>query len=276
MPGIKLLKSLGYYVAEAEHLWGSHHQFAATDRDRTSDLQKMVDDQRIKAIICSRGGYGSLRTLLPIDWSVFRKNPKWIVGFSDITVIHSALNKMGIASMHGAMPRYFADEERPSMSFMSLLDALENKPVEYSFGAHQQNRCGKAQAQLVGGNLSILYSLRGTPFDLDVKGKILFVEDLNEYLYHIDRIMMNLKFGGVLSQLAGLVVGSFTAMKDHETPFGMNVEEIIRNAVDEYGYPVAFGLPAGHQKDNMALPLGRKATLVVSEGGSELNFGQES
>jgi muramoyltetrapeptide carboxypeptidase len=271
-PGLELLKSLGHNVIEAPHLWEDFHQFSAPDEVRASDFQQMIDNRNINAIICSRGGYGTYRTLMHIDWTGFKSHPKWIAGFSDITVIHSALHQMGFASVHGAMPGYFIENGLPTNSFSTLHSTLQNHAAEYTFDAHEKNVLGCAQGQLVGGNLSILYSLRGTGFDLDTEGKVLFIEDLNEYLYHIDRIMMNLKTGGRLEKLSGLLVGSFTKMKDNDTPFGMSVEEIVLDAVKEYGFPVAFGFPAGHQKENWALGLGTQVRLSVEKGKSQLHF----
>jgi len=220
---VELLESMGYQTEIGTHALSQFHQFAATDEERASDLQSMLDNPEIKAIICSRGGYGSLRTLELIDWTNFIKHPKWIVGFSDVTVLHSKLNLLGISSIHGVMPKYFYDDEVTSQSFNYLLDSLTGKPIEYQIPTNSLNRNGETTGELVGGNLSMLYSLRGTPYDIDTAGKILFIEDLDEYLYHVDRMMMNLKVGEKLSKLAGLIVGSFTCMKDNDTPFGKSV-----------------------------------------------------
>ncbi len=260
-----LLVSCGYAVEIGKHVFGTYHQFAGTDAERAEDLQLMIDDQNIDAIICSRGGYGSIRIIQNINWSSFLAHPKWIVGFSDVTVLHSKLNQLGIASLHGVMPRYFSENGFPTESFNFMKRALEHQPLSYSIPTSPFNREGIAQGELVGGNLSILYSLRGTPIDLETKGKILFIEDLSEYYYHLDRMMLNLKFGDKLAGLAGLIVGSFTGMKDNETPFGKSVEEIILEAVSEYNYPVLFNFPAGHQPENVALKMGINAKLTVTK-----------
>lgn len=262
-PAIHLLESLGYHVVAGNNLYARHHQFAGSDAQRSFDLQTMLDDPDLNAIICSRGGYGSIRTVENINWKLFLKHPKWIVGFSDITVLHAQLNQLGIASIHGVMPRFFLHSNETTESFRSLMDALTGQKLSYSTGLSTYNRPGIATGQLVGGNLSVLYSLRGTPYDIDTAGKILFIEDLAEYLYHLDRMMMNLKTGGKLASLAGLVVGGFSNMKDNDTPFGKTVEEIILDAVQLYDYPVAFGFPAGHQQENFALKAGMPATLKV-------------
>jgi muramoyltetrapeptide carboxypeptidase len=263
-PAIDLLFSLGYNVLIGKHTFSSFHQYSSTDAERASDLQTMIDNPEIKAIICSRGGYGTLRTLELINFSHFIQNPKWIIGFSDVTVLHSKLNNLGITSIHGVMPRYFLLDGKKSPSLQTLLDTLTGQPINYEISSDVNNRSGKAVGQLVGGNLSILYSMRGTPYDIDTTGKILFIEDLGEYLYHLDRMMMNLKAGGKLENLAALLVGNFSGMKDLDEPYGLSVEEIIFDAVSEYGFPVAFKFPAGHAQDNFALKLGVETTIEVT------------
>jgi len=270
MPGIQLLESMGFRILLAPNIWEGHHQFAGTDLQRASGFQQMIDNPHVKAIICTRGGYGTLRTLQYIDWSTFFKKPKWIAGFSDITVLHSFLHKKSVVSIHSAMPKHFLKEENPTASFQTLIAALINEPMHYPFGPSELNRQGKASGVLTGGNLSMLYSVRGTPYDIDTRGKILFIEDLGEYLYHIDRIMMNFKVGGKLDSLAGLIVGGFTSMKDNEEPFGKNAEEIVRDAVAEFEYPVAFNFPAGHQEENYALKFGEWTDLIVEGPNSTL------
>jgi len=259
-PAIELLSNLGFKVEVGRHTFSSFHQYSSSDSERAADLQAMLDNDNIKAIVCSRGGYGTLRTLQNINWDAFLQNPKWIVGFSDVTVLHSALNTLGIA----------LEDENPSFSFDTLLLALTNKPLTYELPTNPNNRLGKASGQLVGGNLSILYSLRGTPYDIDTRGKILFIEDLSEYLYHLDRMMMNLKTGGKLEPLAGMIVGNFTGMKDHDIPYGKTVEEIIFDSVKEYDFPVVFQFPAGHSKENFALKLGMDISLEITEFGSAI------
>ncbi len=264
-PAIVLLLSLGYRVKIAEHTFAKFYQYSSTDENRAADLQSMLDDQDIKAIFCSRGGYGTIRTLELIDFQKFIQHPKWIVGFSDITVLHSKLNILGFASVHGVMPRYFLSEGKPSPSFNSMLDAITGVPLNYYFPSHPLSQKGNVTGQLVGGNLSMLYSVRGTPYDMNMAGKILFIEDLGEYLYHLDRMMMNLKTSGILKNLSGLMVGNFTGMKEQDEPFGKNVEEIILDAVKEYNYPVAFQFPAGHAPDNFALKLGLDISIEITD-----------
>ncbi len=270
LPGIKLLESMGFRILLAPNIWEEHHQFAGTDIQRASGFQQMIDNPHVKAIICTRGGYGTLRTLQYIDWSTFMKKPKWIAGFSDITVLHSFLHNKSVVSLHSAMPKHFLKEENLTESFQTLIAALINEPIHYLFGPSVLNRKGNASGILTGGNLSMLYSLRGTPYDIDTREKILFIEDLGEYLYHIDRIMMNFKIGGKLDSLAGLLVGGFSSMKDNEVPFGKSVEEIVMDAVAEFDYPVAFNFPAGHQEQNYALKLGEWVDLKVEDSNSIL------
>jgi muramoyltetrapeptide carboxypeptidase len=270
-PAIGLLHSLGYLVEIGDHTFSTFHQFSSTDAERASDLQIMLDNPEIKAIICSRGGYGSLRTLELINFQKFIQNPKWIIGFSDVTVLHSKLNILEIASVHGVMPKYFFQEEKPSPSFKILMDAITGQPLTYTIPPDANNRNGNVTGQLVGGNLSILYSLRGTPYDIDTTGKILFIEDLGEYLYHLDRMMMNLKTGGKLEHLSGLLVGNFTGMKDQDEPFGKSVEEIIFEAVADYNFPVAFQFPGGHSAENFSLKLGVETHIEITNSGSVIH-----
>jgi muramoyltetrapeptide carboxypeptidase len=269
-PAIGLLTDLGFQVEVGQHTFSAFHQYSSTDCERTADLQAMLDNDNIKAIVCSRGGYGTLRTIQNINWDAFLQNPKWIVGFSDVTVLHSALNTLGIASVHGVMPRYFLEDETPSFSFDTLLLALTNKSLSYELPHNPNNRLGKAKGQLVGGNLSILYSLRGTPYDIDTRGKILFIEDISEYLYHLDRMMMNLQTGRKLEPLAGMIVGDFTGMKDLDIPYGKTVEEVIFDSVKEYDFPVVYQFPAGHSKENFALKMGMDVSLEITEFGSTI------
>lgn len=261
-PAIEMLKKWGFEVDEGEHLYAEQDQFSGTDEERASDFQAMLDDDGIRAIFCARGGYGSVRIIDRLDFSLFRKKPKWIVGYSDITVFHAHLGRnFGIQSLHAAMPINFPAGGEMNSSMQSLKEVLEGKNPEYRLDAHPLNRAGMAEGQVCGGNLSMLYSLTGSASDTDTAGKILFIEDLDEYLYHVDRMMMNLKRAGKLDSLAGLVVGGMNDMNDNTIPFGRTAEEIIADAVQEYDYPVIFGFPAGHLPDNNALIMGAKAEI---------------
>lgn len=265
LPGIELLQDEGFELIMGNHVFDKHFQYAGTDQHRVADLQEAIDDPETKAIVCARGGYGSVRILEKIDFSSLLKNPKWIVGFSDVTVLHSVLNKLGIASIHGAMPGFFLDNKKPSRSFYSLIDLLLTGRSKIQCQSDLLNRKGKATGELVGGNLSLLYSLQGTPWQIETTGKILMIEDLSEYLYHLDRMMQNLKLAGQLKNLAGLVVGGFTDMKDNDSPFGQSAYEIILEAVQDYQYPVCFDFPAGHIPKNLPLMLGGHYQLEVAE-----------
>ncbi len=264
--GIQWLESQGYRVIPGDHMLDVHNQFAGRDTSRLQDLQEALDDPETSVILCARGGYGTIRIVDRLNFSSFLNHPKWIVGFSDITILHCVMNRLGVASIHGSMVRHLPKPGAgASESVQSLFALLNGEKQEYTPRNHALNRTGRAEAELVGGNLSIIYSLTGTPYELNLSDKILFIEDIGEYHYHIDRMMHNLKLSGKLSQLAGLVVGGFTKMKDSRKNFGLNAFEIISKAVKDYDYPVCFGFPAGHDKKNLALTFGAKWKLEVSE-----------
>jgi muramoyltetrapeptide carboxypeptidase len=251
-----------------------HHQFAGEDKDRLEDLQQMFDHPEIRAIFCARGGYGTIRLLDKIDLRGFAQHPKWVVGFSDITALHACLQmRIGVASIHAAMPYTFRDvKDINDPAAASLFGILKGELPTYSIPANPLNRKGAGTGVLLGGNLSVLCGLTGTLFQFPTRGAILFLEDVDEYLYHIDRMMQNLRMAGMLENLAGLVVGGLTDMHDNEVPFGIDAAEIIRAAVEEFGYPVCFDFPAGHVKGNMAMVLGRQVSLEVTEEGSRLSY----
>lgn len=271
-PAIQMLESWGLKVKLGTYLFNEDNQYAGTTDSRAKDLQTMLDDDNVQAILCARGGYGTVKIIDLIDFSKFRNNPKWIIGYSDVTVLHSHIHSLfGVETLHATMPLDFTDKETEATR--SLKKALFGEEINYTIPSHPLNKTGNASGVLVGGNLSILYSLRGTPSDLDTEGKILFIEDLDEYLYHIDRMMINLKRGGMLEQLKGLIVGGMTDMHDNTIPFGKSAHEIILDAVKEYNYPVCFDFPAGHLKgNNHALILGREVELSVSHRGVSLNI----
>jgi len=262
--GAQLLVEQGFVVQIGEHAFDAAGVFAGTDEARASDLQKALNDKTVKAIFCSRGGYGSLRIQQRLNWSAFFKKPKWLVGFSDITVFHSYLSEHKIASIHGVMPGFFERDGTVTESFLKTIHLLQGELPKYSVAPNPLNRFGEANGILIGGNLSILLSLRGTPLDLSPKGRILFIEDISEYYYHLDRMMTNLKVGHILEQISGLVVGYFSEMKDGESPYGESAYEIINEAVAEYRFPVAYNFPAGHNLPNMPLLLGGRISLNVT------------
>lgn len=259
---INVLKDWGLEVVLGESLFSEDCQFAGSDEDRINDFQRALDDLTIKAIICARGGYGTVRIIDKIDFSQFNISPKWVVGYSDVTVLHShiATHVKG-CSIHATMPINF--ESNTSQALDSLKNSLFGEQMEYVVESNVMNRLGACSGKLLGGNLSILYSLMGSISSINTDGCILFLEDLDEYLYHVDRMMQNLKRSGMLDNLAGLVVGGMSDMNDNSIPFGKSAEEIILEAVTDYDYAVAFGFPAGHIDDNRALYINKKANLVV-------------
>ena len=243
-----------------------YHYFSGTDEERLEDFQHMLDDSNVKAILCARGGYGISRIIDKLDFTRFKENPKWIIGFSDVTVLHSHIYRnYYISTLHGPMANAFNEEGYKNEYVQSLRHALEGKKIKYQVKQHEFNRKGAAIGELVGGNLSLLAHLAGTDSDLKTKGRILFIEDVGEYLYNIDRMMYQLKRSGKLDKLAGLIVGGFTDMKDTERPFGQTVLEIIRDAVAEYDYPVCFDFPVSHEKENYALKIGVGYKLKVGK-----------
>ena len=267
----EVLNKWGLTVIEGKNLRAENNQFCGTDTQRTSDLQDAINDNSIKAIICFRGGYGTVRILESVDFSNLIKNPKWICGYSDVTALHNYLNsKCNIATMHSTMPVNFETNTKESLE--TFRKALFGEKYAIITEAHPLNREGGVSGKIIGGNLSMLYSLSGTKYDIDTRGKILFIEDLDEYLYHIDRMMWNLKLSGKLNNLAGLVVGGMTEMSDNDIPFGKQAVQIIKEAVEEYNYPICFNFPCGHIDDNRTLILNKEANLIVSD--SSVNFAQ--
>ena len=246
-------------------------QFAGDDALRTAEFQKFLDDPEIKAIWCARGGYGAVRIIDALDFTKFKKNPKWIVGYSDVTVLHSHIHRFGIETLHANMPSEMGKKSEATRTSVKQVLFGEDYSVAYS-NPSSLNRQGSASGVLVGGNLSILYSLTGSPSALTTEGKVLFIEDLDEYLYHIDRMMQNLKRNNMLEGLAGLIVGGFSDMHDNKIPFGQSAPEIVHDIVKEYDYPVSFNFPAGHINDNRAIILGREVELIVTQNKTTVNF----
>jgi muramoyltetrapeptide carboxypeptidase len=267
---IKLLEKWGLNVIIGETIGSEEDQFAASDEKRIADFQQMLDNPKVKAIWCARGGYGTVRLIDKLDFSAFKKEPKWIVGYSDITVLHSHIHNFGIETLHATMPINLENNSQQALE--SLKKSLFGKNLYYEVPANEKNKSGNTSGELVGGNLSVLYSLLGSNSSIKTDGKILFMEDLDEYLYHIDRMCMNLKRNGYFDNLKGLVVGGMTDMHDNDIPFGKTAEEIILDCVSEYDFPVVFNFQAGHLDDNRALILGRKVTLEVGESKSKITF----
>ena len=268
---ISLLEAWGLEVVLGETVTASYHQFAGDDEMRARDMQRFIDDDSIKAIIAARGGYGTVRMIDKVDFSRFATNPKWLIGFSDITVLHTHLfANYNTQTIHGQMPVNIPDAS--SRSLETLRKALFGEKLSYQFSSHALNRAGEHSGILIGGNLSLLVAVSGSVSDPDYSGKILFIEDISEYLYSIDRMMYMLKRAGKLQNLAGLIVGGFTDMKDNDIPFGQSVHEIIMEVVKEYDYPVCFEFPAGHIPDNNSLVLGREVKLKIGKHSVVVDF----
>jgi muramoyltetrapeptide carboxypeptidase len=269
-PAIDLLHSWGLEVVIGKTIGLDNNQLAGTDAERAADFQQQLDNPNIKAIWCVRGGYGTVRMIDLLDFTKFKQSPKWIVGFSDVTVIHSYINNLNIATIHGAMPITVARASTESIE--SLRKSLFGESLNYEIPFDAANRLGNAKGEIVGGNLSILYSLMGSNAQIDCKGKILFIEDLDEYLYHIDRMMMSLKRCGCFDDLNGLIVGTMTKMKDNDIPWGKNANQIIEDVTKGYSFPILYNFPAGHFRDNRALIFGKQVSLELNATTSKLTF----
>ena len=259
---IHWLEEKGFIPVYDERLFAVHHIFAGDDDFRAAVFQEYLDNEDIDAIWIARGGYGSIRIIDKLDFTHFLQHPKWIIGFSDGTVLHGKLSRLGIPSLHAAMPFYFANKTPEAKQ--SLFDALMGQALQYEFSTHPQNRIGQMEGEIVGGNLSVLYGMMGSHTFPDLDGKILFIEEVDEYIYHIDRMMYAMKRAGKLAHLKGLIVGGLTQIHDNTHPFGQTAEEVIAEAVSEYDYPVCFGFPAGHFDDNRTLFFGLKSRVEVT------------
>jgi muramoyltetrapeptide carboxypeptidase len=269
---IDILNDWGYHVKTGDTVYShSDNYFSGTDKQRLTDFQQMLDDPQVSAILCARGGYGVSRIIDQLSFKKFRKHPKWIVGFSDITVFHAHIHaNYKIPTLHAPMAAAFNDNEFNNPYVQSLKAALAGEKADYECEPHDFNNPGVAEGQLVGGNLTLLAHIIGTPSDIKTKNRILFLEDVGEYLYNIDRMFLQLKRSGKLDKLAGLIIGGFTDNKDTERPFGKSVFEIIEEHVKEYKYPICYGFPVSHEKENYALKVGAKYTLKISDKGVQL------
>ena len=269
-PAVALLESWGLHVVLGRTIGKEENQLAGPDWLRATDLQDMLDDPKIKAIWTAKGGYGTVRIIDRIDFTKFKKKPKWIIGFSDVTVLHSHINNFGIETLH-AMMAISAKSASPE-AIETMRKSLFGEKLEYKLPPHPYNVAGKASGEIVGGNLSVLYSIVGSKSEVDCKGKVLFIEDLDEYLYHIDRMMMNLKRHGCFDGLKALVIGAMTEMNDNDIPWGKDALQIIQDVLKDYKFPVIYNFPAGHIKDNRALILGKMVSVEVNGAGSTVKF----
>lgn len=268
-----VLRNLGFRVEYGNSVFGSYGVFSGTDSERFHDLQSALDRPDVDAIWCVRGGYGVMRIVDKLDFSGFVNHPKWLIGFSDITVLHSAIQRLtGIATLHAPMMKHICDFGAADCYVVETLAFLEGtrNPVQYN--TNHLSHHGRARGVLAGGNLSLLYALRGTVFDIIPDGKILFIEDLGEYNYHLDRMLQNMRLGGIFDRISGLIVGHFTDMKDGATPYGADAYTIISEIVSGHNYPVWFGFPAGHHDDNHPLMFGAEVEIDVDTQSSTLRY----
>lgn len=266
----QLLEQRGYNVLLSQHCLGQHNYFSGTDEERLNDFQFGLDHPEVKAILCARGGYGCVRIVDRIQWAGFIREPKWIIGFSDITVFHQRIQRFGIQSIHASMPLNF--QTNSSAALDSLFSAVEGKKLSVNYPSAPQNKTGHAEGKLVGGNLSILYSLLGTDDQIDFTDTVLFIEDLSEQLYHIDRMFYALAKANVLNKIKGLVIGGMTDMKDTAVPFGKTLEELILDHFHYRNIPICFNFPAGHIDDNRALVFGSQYYLDVNSSHTTLTI----
>ena len=268
-----LLKSWGLYAIVGKHVFSKSNHFAGTDDERCEDFQKVLDDPKISAIWCARGGYGSVRILDKLNWEKFKQNPKWIIGYSDITAIHNEVHNEGIESLHAMMcvnlTKNLSDIE---MTISTFKNTIFGKPLSYTLEGSSYNKTGNTSGQLVGGNLTMIHTLLGSKSSVDTRNKILFIEEIGEYKYHIDRMLESLKRAGYFDHCKGVIVGDMSKMRTNTTLWGTSIEQLILDALSDYNFPIAFNMPAGHEKDNRALILGRMLELRVGKKETFMSF----
>ena len=261
---VALLKSWGLHAVVGKHVFSNDNHFAGTDAQRCEDFQNALDDPTISAIWCARGGYGTVRILDKLDYTKFKKKPKWVIGYSDITALHNQIHNQGVKTIHALMcVSLTKDLNDIAYTIETFKSALFDKEMGYDLDYSIYNRIGNSKGQLVGGNLTILHTMLGSKESIDTTGKILFIEEIGEYKYHIDRMLQSLKRAGYFDNCAGLLVGGMSKMRKNTTPWGTSVEQLILDALSEYDFPIAFGMPTGHEKDNYALILGQEIELNV-------------
>jgi len=264
-----MLRDWGLDVVLSPNLYADHHQYSGTDEQRLNDLQNALDDKEISAVICARGGYGLTRIIDHIDLSGFKSNPKWVIGYSDITALHYLLSAESIESIHSIMPSQMGLEGSED-AVLSLRELMLGGEMRKIVTSSHRNQSGEAEGKLIGGNISLIESMLGTKTEVPATGKILFIEDVGEYLYRLDRMLVHLDRAGVFSDIAGLVVGSFTSMNDGPTPFGMQPYEMISEICNKYSFPALFDAPIGHSLNNQAVPVGRHVRLLVESNSAQL------
>ena len=273
LQAVDLLKSWGLHALVGKHVYSKSDHFAGTDAERCEDLQNAMDDPKISAIWCARGGYGTVRILDKLNYKKFKDSPKWVIGYSDITALHNQVHNEGFESLHALMcVSLTQDLSEIESSIETFKSALFGNPVNYDLEYSNHNRLGEASGQLVGGNLTILHTMLGSKESIDTSGKILFIEEIGEYKYHIDRMLQSMKRAGYFDNCKGLLVGDMSKMRKNTTLWGTSVEQLILDALAEYDFPIAFGMPAGHEKDNRALVLGSSIDLKVTKNKSSITF----
>jgi muramoyltetrapeptide carboxypeptidase len=264
---VQTLEDWGYKVVLGKTVGGKHYTFSGTDAERAEDLQNMLDNPNIKAVLCARGGYGLSKIIDQINFEKFVAQPKWVIGFSDITVLHAAIHQLGIASIHGPMAAAYSKGLDGAAYIQSEKDILEGRPTSFQVGPHPSNQLGIATAPLVGGNLCLIAHLIGSKYSLDTKGKILFLEDTTEYHYNLDRMLIQLKNAGLLSEIKGLVMGGFTSLKDEWTDIGQDIVSMVQSYVTDKTIPIAFDFPISHELPNYAVKEGVDYYFEVSQTG---------
>lgn len=268
-----LLKSWGLHAVVGKHVFSKANHFAGTDDERCQDFQNAMDDPKISAIWCARGGYGTVRILDKLDFSKFKQHPKWVIGYSDITALHNQIHNESVESIHALMCTSLQDDMKEIKETVSTLkDAVFGKPLSYTLKGSKYNKTGNSSGQLVGGNLTMLHTMLGSDTSIDVSGKILFIEEIGEYKYHIDRMLQSLKRAGYFDTCKGVIVGDMSKMRINTTLWGSSIEQLILDALSEYNFPIAFNMPAGHEKDNRAMILGRTIHLEVGNDKSSVVF----
>jgi len=268
-----LLKSWGLYAVVGKHVFSQSNHFAGTDDERCEDFQNALDDPKISAIWCARGGYGTVRILDKLNWTTFKQKPKWIIGYSDITALHNQVHNEGVESIHAMMCTSLQDDLSTINETVSTFkDAIFGKPLNYTLKGSKYNKTGTSSGQLVGGNLTMLHTMLGSKTSIDTSGKLLFIEDIGEYKYHIDRMLQSLKRAGYFDNCKGVIVGDFTKLRKNTTLWGTSIEQLILDALSDYSFPIAFNMPVGHEKDNRALILGRRVQLAVGSEQSTVVF----
>ncbi|WP_299102536.1 LD-carboxypeptidase [uncultured Winogradskyella sp.] len=268
-----ILQSWGLHVVIGKHLYNKADHFAGTDDERCEDLQNAMDDPKISAIWCAKGGYGTVRVLDKLNYSKFKESPKWVIGYSDITALHNQVHNEGFQSLHALMCISLTkDLNEVENALETFKSAIFGNPVNYTLEGSNYNKIGETSGELVGGNLTVLHTMLGSETSLDTSGKVLFIEEIGEYKYHIDRMLQSMKRAGYFDNLNGLVVGNMSKMRKNTTLWGTSIEQLIIDALKEYDFPIAFNMPAGHEKDNRALVLGRTIDLKVNKTESYINF----